>query len=176
MILRTISGVLESIAAPYALIGGRAVAFRGHPRLTIDYDFLTIDKRVFQRDTWKSVEESGARVDIRKGDFDDPLAGVVHITFDDQSDADVVVAKWNWEKGVIDRAERVTLEGVLVPIPRASDLILLKLAAGGYLDLQDAHSLLHLSDREQVIREVEEHLSDVRPDVTAAWKQLLATN
>jgi hypothetical protein len=143
--------LLESIGAPYALIGGRAVGARGFPRMTLGYDLLTTDQRVLQREIWKPLE-GGAAVDPRKGDVDDPLAGVVHITLPDGAESDVVVAKWEWERGVIDRAERLDVGGIDVPVPRTSDLILLKLSAGGVLDLQDVQVLLAVSDRDTVTR------------------------
>ncbi|MFL6246221.1 MAG: hypothetical protein ACJ74H_09370 [Thermoanaerobaculia bacterium] len=45
VILELVVAALESIQAPDAVIGGEAVAMRGHPRLTIDFDFLTADRR-----------------------------------------------------------------------------------------------------------------------------------
>lgn len=176
MILELVVAVLESIKARYALIGGEAVAMRGHPRLTVDYDFLTTDRRVFEREVWASLEEKGAIVDVRKGDPDDPLAGVVHITFHEERDADVVVAKWKWEQAVIERAERLPLQGLSVPIPRTSDLILLKLSAGGYLDLQDVYALLQAGDREQLIREVNDLIGALPADAQTSWKRIVATS
>lgn len=173
MILELVVAALESINAHYAVIGGQAVAMRGHPRLTVDYDFLTTDRRVFEREIWARLEERGAIVDVRKGDPDDPLAGVVHITFIEERDADVVVAKWKWEQAVIERAERLPLEGISVPIPRTSDLILLKLAAGGYLDLQDVYALLHTGDREQLIREVDQIIGALPDDAQESWKRIV---
>ena len=63
--------------------------------------------------------------------------------------------------------------GADLPVPRTSDLILLKLAAGGYLDLHDAAALLSLGDRATVVREVEAHIGDVRPDVRDLWIDLV---
>lgn len=173
MIFELVVATLESIEARYAVIGGQAVAMRGHPRLTVDYDFLTLDRRVFEREVWTSLEERGAIVDVRKGDPDDPLAGVVHITLLGDHDVDVVVAKWKWEQGVIERAERLQLRGISVPIPRTSDLILLKLAAGGYLDLQDVYALLHAGDREQLIREVDQIIDALPADAQESWKRIV---
>lgn len=170
-VIEAVSRVLESIAAPYALIGGRAVGARGHVRVTLDYDFLTTDRRVLQRETWSALEQAGATVDPRKGDFDDPIAGVVHIRFNDGVEADVLLAKWKWELSVIERADRLEIGGVAVPVPRTSDLILLKLAAGGPIDLQDVVSLL-ATKRDQLVREVEEHIAEVRPDVTEEWNRI----
>ncbi|MEO8379699.1 MAG: hypothetical protein ABI779_08550 [Acidobacteriota bacterium] len=175
MLLELVVGALESLGTPYAVIGGQAVAMRGHPRLTVDYDFLTADRRVFQRNVWTSVEEKGAIVDVRKGNPDDPLAGVVHITLLDEHDVDVVVAKWKWEQTVIERAERLVLQGISVPVPRTSDLILLKLAAGGYLDLQDVHALLHAGHREQLIREVNHIINALPADAQESWKRIVTS-
>jgi hypothetical protein len=170
-VIEDVSRLLESIAAPYALIGGRAVGARGYVRATFDYDFLTTDRRVLLREVWKEFEDRGASVDPRKGDFDDPIAGVVHIRFEEGGEADVLLAKWKWEQAVIERAERIDVGGTEVPVPRTSDLILLKLAAGGPIDQQDIVSLL-ATNRDQLIREVEEHLPEVRPDVTEEWNRI----
>jgi hypothetical protein len=170
--IESISRALGSIGARYALIGGRAVGLRGHPRMTLDYDFLTTDARVLQHEVWSSL---GASVEARRGDDDDPLAGVVHITFHDGVEADVILARWKWQEGVIDRAELLDVGGIKVPVPLTSDLILLKLTAGGYVDLQDVHVLLEVGDREQVISEVEKRVSALAPDAREAWKTILAS-
>ncbi len=164
---------LESIGASYALIGGHAVSIRGYPRMTIDYDFLTTDRRVLQAETWQVLQAAGASVDARKGEYDDPLAGVVHLTLADGTECDVIVAKWKWEQGVIDRAELLDVDGVVLPVPRTSDLILLKLSAGGEHDLRDASILLRVSDRERVISEVDEHIESLSADSQLAWRRLL---
>lgn len=140
--------------------------------MTVDYDFLTTDRRVLQRDIWKRLEEGGATVDPRTGDFDDPLAGVVHIRLVAGAEVDVVVAKWKWEQGVIDRAERLDVGGVHVPVPRTSDLILLKLSAGGVLDLQDVVVLLAVANRERLVREVEDNISNLSAEAVDAWRRI----
>ena len=42
------------------------------------------------------------------------------------------------------------------------------------MDLQDAAALLALGDRDPVIRDIEAHIGEVRPDVRGAWGQLRA--
>lgn len=124
-VLEKVASVLESIGAPYALIGGRAVGARGFPRMTLDYDFLTTASEVMRRETWNVLEAAGASIDPREGDLDDPVAGVVRIAFPDGIEADVLLARWNWEREILERAERLDLGGVMVPVPMTSDLILL---------------------------------------------------
>jgi hypothetical protein len=166
--------VLQSLGAPHALIGGHALAARGYPRFTVDVDLLTSDSRVLDTSVWAGLEREGAAIDIRRGDVDDPLAGVVHILLSDDTDVDLVLAKWKWESDVIERAELMSVAGVSIRVTRTGDLILLKLAAGGFIDLQDAAALLALSDAEEVIRDVESHIDDVRPDVRSLWQNLRA--
>ena len=168
MPIRDVIELLESAGISYALIGAHAVAVRGHSRSTMDWDFLTTDRSVFQRDLWKSIRGS---VDIRQGDFDDPLAGVVRVRLAD-AQVDVVVGRWKWEQRVIDRAERIDIGELTVPVARTSDLILLKLAAGGVLDLQDAYNLLKVGDRAQLTREVEDSIHALDADAHAKWEQL----
>lgn len=171
MPISDIPRILEALNVSYALIGGQAVAARGHIRSTLDFDFLTTDKRVFDAASWASLQ--GADVDIRKGEFDDQLKGVVRIRLSDGVGTDVVVGKWKWEQAVIDRAERMDVGKMNVPVPRVSDLILLKLAAGGGLDLQDIGNLLEIYGQVPLVAEVEEHIDEVRPDVRATWAKLL---
>jgi hypothetical protein len=173
MAIDEIPRILESIGAAYALIGAHAMAARGYPRATVDIDFLTTDQRVLNPGTWREITGAGGTVDPRRGDDDDPLAGVVHIVLSDGSDVDVVVGKWKWEREIIERAQRMRVAGADVPVARASDLILLKLAAGGYLDQRDAAALLAIGDREELVREVEARIDDVRPSIHAAWQELL---
>jgi hypothetical protein len=172
MSVELVQRVLRAIDAPHALIGAHAMAARGYPRFTVDIDLLTSDTRVLTPSLWTPLIEAGASVDPRKGDAEDPLAGVVHILLSDGTDVDLVVAKWKWEAAVIERAEPMQVAGTVIKVPRTSDLILLKLAAGGYADLHDAAALLALAD-DRTIPDVERHIADVRPDVRAVWRDLV---
>lgn len=172
MIADDVRRLLEKLGAPYCLIGGHAVAARGYPRFTVDYDFLTTDRSVLKLETWAGLE---ADVDPRKGDYDDPLYGVVHVTGRDGSEVDVVVAKWKWELEVIQRAESLDIAGMQVPVPRTSDLILLKLAAGGYHDLNDVSVLLAVGDRPTIVAAVNDQIGKLQKDAQEAWRQIIST-
>jgi len=113
-------------------------------------------------------------VEIRRGDFDDPLAGAIRIgTKPDQ--IDVVVGRWKWEQAVVERSQPIEVQpGITIPVVSRSDLILLKLAAGGPLDYVDAYNLLMLGPRDEVIAEVESKLADLPRDAKELWQRLLA--
>jgi hypothetical protein len=175
MTVTPVLGVLDALGVRYALIGAHAMAVRGYPRFTADLDLLTTDRRVLEARVWHELVSAGATIDPRHGDADDPLAGVVHIMLSDDSDIDVVVGRWSWEARIVERAEPLSLMGVVLPVPTAADLILLKLAAGGYVDKQDAAALLAAGDRETLVRDVEATIGDVRPDIRPLWHELLAS-
>ncbi len=175
-VLDSVCRELERLAAPFALIGGRAVAVRGYPRATLDYDFLTTDPRVLARESWCVLEGSGVVVDCRRGDLDDPVAGVARLAFPDGGRADVILAKWQWQSGVIARAELEPVEGLALPVPRTADLILLKLAAGGAIDLQDVLVLLGIGDRAALVPEVERRIVELDAEAQATWKGVKANS
>jgi predicted nucleotidyltransferase len=163
---------LEQNGIPYALIGGVALAARGHARFTLDVDYLVVERRVLSADLWADVSSIGATVEINRGDFEDPLAGVVRILLPNGTKADVVVAKYRWQKEVLERAETLDLEGWKVPVPRTSDLILLKLFAGGYQDLNDIHSLLSGGDRSSLVEEIESRIEELPESMQELWKKI----
>jgi len=75
-----------------AVIGAFALAARGFIRHTSDFDLLTLDTRSLDPQTWDDLRQQGFDADVRKGDVDDPLAGVVRIKSGDVS-IDVIVAR-----------------------------------------------------------------------------------
>lgn len=166
--------ILERAGIRFALIGAAAVSLRGHPRFTQDTDFFTTDSRVLELSTWEELTGQGVAVETRKGDFDDPLGGVVRIgRMPDQ--VDVVVGKWKWEAGIIARSEPLEALGGSVLVPTRSDLILLKLAAGGYKDLVDAAALLSLGPQKDVIADVDSHIAELPHSAQVEWRKLVDT-
>jgi hypothetical protein len=163
---------LDARGVSYALIGGLAVNARGHARFTLDSDLLTTDRQVLQEAFWSSLRDSDVTIDVRRGDFDDPLAGVVHIGAHPES-VDIVVGRWTWEQRVIDRAEPLPIDGFTIPVPLTSDLILLKVAAGGPIDRQDIIRLLEVGPREPLIAEVNEKIGELPADCLTLWESIV---
>lgn len=155
----------------FALIGAAAVAARGVPRSSYDVDFLTVDQRVLQDEIWTPIRNL-AEVTIRKGDFDDPLRGVVRIRPAKERSVDVVVGRWKWQQHVIERAEPTPSDERSLPTVTTADLILLKLAAGGPQDAWDIDRLLAVAGG-SVVTEVEERLPDLQNDARDLWKRML---
>ncbi|MGZ8781847.1 MAG: hypothetical protein ACXW31_18155 [Thermoanaerobaculia bacterium] len=147
-----------------ALIGAAAMTVYGVSRTTFDTDLLTVDRTALHVSFWAAFADA---VDVRKGDFDDPLAGVVRIKRAGERTVDIVVAKYKFQAAVLSRATPMNIAGGLVPVVQASDLVLLKLFAGGPKDLLDIEMLLQ-ADRALLVH-VEQHLPDLPADSRRLW-------
>lgn len=150
-ILPEIIKVLETLKKDgliqgYALIGGMAVAVRGYPRSTKDLDFLINSEEVFFRTEFaKTLKAKGYSVEVYKGDFTDPLRGMVRILGSNNGPlVDFILIHKKWQEDIIDSAEEVSIGGISVPIAKAEDLVILKLKAGSPRDLLDVEELIKL--------------------------------
>lgn len=170
MIRDRVLKILDDLGVQYAVIGAVALAARGVVRSTLDFDLFTTDIRVLQDRVWTELSD----VDVRKGDFDDPLAGVVRIGPKSEQ-IDIVVGRRKWEQRVIERAQPADIQGTTLRVPLTSDLILLKLAAGGPIDQQDVLRLLAFGRRDQLIAEVDGKISDLPGDAQQLWSRLIAS-
>lgn len=154
-----------------AVVGAYALAARGYVRQTEDFDLMTADRAALETTLWNDIRQDGFAVDVRKGDFDDPLAGVVRFSGD--AAIDLVVAKYKWQQEVLDRAEEMRIETTTLRVPGTADLILLKLFAGGYGDMHDVARLLDIGPREPLVAEVTAALSQLPEEMRARWQRLL---
>lgn len=156
---------LESAGIPCALIGGAALAAHGVARATLDVDLLVADPRVLDRSFWPAE----SRPEIRRGELDDPLIGLVR--FETAAGAlDLVLVRGAWTQGVVERRRWIELDGDRVPVADAPDLVLLKLAAGGPQDLLDVRMLL--ASDPAIAPIVEERLGEVPAPIRRVWSEL----
>ena len=165
--LRPVVEILRRHDIPFALIGASALAAHGVSRSTLDIDLLTTDPRALGDSLWRDL--SG--VDIRRGDADDPLAGVVRIPAP-AGFVDVVVGRSAWQTEIVERARPTSFEDVHIPVVDASGLILLKLFAGGPQDAWDIEQLFAAGDREALRREVETRLDLLPRTARSLWTRV----
>src|SRR5687767_3987051 len=105
--LDRVCATLSAARISHALIGAAALAARGLARSTFDIDLLVTDTRVLDRRLWTSLEESGFAVDVRTGDVDDPLSGVVRVLKEGERPVDIIVGKTAWQHRAVTRAESI---------------------------------------------------------------------
>lgn len=172
-LLAQIAAVLDNAGIRHAVIGASAMTLHGVNRATVDVDLFTVDLACFKESLWAELKQGSVVVEVRKGDFSDPLAGVVRFAASIQRPVDLVVGKFTWQKEVIERAVSSRFAGLEIPVARAADLILLKLYAGGPQDAWDIHELLAGPSREELIREVELRLGALPESVSTFWAKII---
>jgi predicted nucleotidyltransferase len=158
---------LDAASVPYALIGATALGIHGVARSTLDLDLLAMDSRVLDPAFWGDLARYAG---VRRGDADDPLLGAVRFLSSDAYPVDLVVGRFPWQSGILDRAERLPVGERRVPVCGAADLILLKLFAGGAQDRWDIQQLLAV--RPDAAAEVEMRLPELQPESGRFWSEL----
>jgi hypothetical protein len=175
--LRLLGEVVRRLGAEgiaHALIGAGAMAVHGVSRSTADLDLLTLDDRVLLRRTWADLDAGGLVQRILRGDADDPLAGSVRLSDQDEV-VDVVLGRYAWQREIVDGSPRLTLGELSVPVAPPAGLVLLKLHAGGPKDAWDIRSLLEVADDpEALVNEVERLLPRLPVDARHLWSRLRA--
>ena len=144
----------------------------GVSRGTRDLDLFTLARQCLDSVTWAPLEAAGATVRIRRGDDDDPLAGVVRFTMPGEGPVDLVIGKSPWQALIADRARPAVVAGVRLPVARASDIVLLKLYGGGPQDAWDIEELLNAGNRAALIEEVEAAVAALPAESRKLWSRI----
>jgi hypothetical protein len=153
-----------------ALIGAEALSLHGIVRATVDIDLLTVSRTVLTREFWTALDDRSS-IDVRRGDLEDPLAGVVRLRGGGGELLDLVVGKYEFQKAVVERAETGVFEGVSLPVVLLPDLVLLKLFAGGPKDAWDIQQILAAA-QPSLIAEVEQRLPELPADARQLWERI----
>lgn len=172
-LLELVVGNLKSSQISFGAIGAAALAHHGVSRATHDVDLLSMDARTLDTSTWSSLKDVGVEVEIRRGDVDDPLAGVVRFRRVDERPVDLIVGKRDWILSMLDRTEPGEVGGVPLAVVRAADLILLKLYAGGPQDAWDIAELLSGGSTNELVAEVETSVGQLPVEARGLWKKIL---
>jgi hypothetical protein len=85
---------------------------------------------------------------------------------------DLIVGRFPWQSRILDRAERLPVGDRRVPVCAASDLILLKLYAGGAQDRWDVEQLLAV--RPEAAAEVDRRIRELPAPAAEAWNAVRA--
>lgn len=165
---------LEAAGIAHALVGAAALAVHGVSRSTFDRDLLVWDPRALEPDTW-NVFAASAGVDIRRGDADDPLAGVIRLTQDGERDVDVIVGRHAWQRRLTEDATIVSTPDGPLPVVSPAGLVLLKLYAGGPQDLWDIQQLRAIAGPglDDAVRAA---IAPLPAPARATWDALVARN
>lgn len=173
-LLRRVHERLAESGIAHALIGAAALAIHGISRSTFDQDLLVIDRRALEPSIWVGIAD-GADVDIRRGDDDDPLAGVVRLVSPGERDVDVVVGRHEWQRGILDEAIVCDTPGGAIPVAAPAGLVLLKLYAGAPQDLWDIEQLRTAVGGPALDAAVNSQVHSLPLRAREAWARLIST-
>jgi hypothetical protein len=154
-----------------AIIGATAMAAHGVARATMDIDLLLIGRDCLDSPVWHELQERGIDVEIRRGDHDDPLDGVVQLRQAGSAPIDVIVGSTLWQRRVVERATTLDLFGTLVPVAEARDLVLLKLYAGSPQDCWDVSRLLEVADK-SLAHAVTDEIDALPEEAQELWRSI----
>jgi hypothetical protein len=164
--------VLRTRDIAFAVVGAAAMAVHGITRGTRDLDLLTLAQECLEPSTWTALH-GPVEAHIQRGDAQDPLAGVVRFTVGGRPPVDLVVGKSGWQREILARAQASEIDGVQVPVATVSDLIVLKLYAGGPQDAWDIGQLLEIAaDRAALEARVEAQLVALPVECRRLWSRI----
>jgi hypothetical protein len=169
-LIERVAAALQERGVAHAVIGATALAAHGYARSTRDIDLLAVDAAVLSID-WASVLPPSVEVEACRGDGDDPLAGVVRFTSGSES-VDLVIGRWKWQAEAIARAEQSDLGFAVLPVITLTDLVLLKIDAGGGGDLFDVAQLVAIHG-DPLIEDVTRRVVDIRT-LCSRWDAFVA--
>ncbi len=174
-LLAQVADVLRRERIDFALIGAAALAAHGVSRSTVDIDLLVTDPRALDlssRALNPASNDARVSVDVRRGDADDPLAGVVRFTQPGERDVDLVVGRFQWQRDIIGRARVIDLGNIQIPVVDLAGVILTKLYAGGVQDAWDVEQLLASTDRRQATASVDALIHELPAEAQGLWQRL----
>lgn len=165
-----IGSLLDGAGIPNALIGAGALAVHGISRSTFDRDLLVTDAKALDQRTWAELTRR-LSVDIRRGDQDDPLLGVVRITGSEDRVVDVIVGRHAWQSRLLEESTLVQTTEGSIRVVSAAGLVLLKLYAGGPQDIWDVEQLRQLHGV-ALDAEVESRVPVLPPAARETWRRI----
>lgn len=176
-VLRGLAGAFAELGADYYVFGAQAALVHGAARLTADVD---VTVRMEPEDPQRLVavlRAHGFAARIADPDFI-ARARVLPLLHEPTGvNADVVLAGPGIEELFLQRAEARSIDGVLVKVACAEDVIVMKLLAGRPKDLQDIEAIV-TSNAGLAIDQVQETLSLLetaldQSDLTPLWRAIL---
>ncbi len=155
-LLSQIAKVLDRENVPYMVVGGQAVMIYGEPRMTKDID-ITLG---FDADSLPMIKKITAELGLESIIKDEEefvrKNSVLPLTDHSKSlRVDFIFSFMPYERGAIQRAHRVDIEGVKVAYASIEDIVIHKIFSGRPRDLEDIRGILKKNsniDKEMIIK------------------------
>ncbi|MEW6623497.1 MAG: nucleotidyl transferase AbiEii/AbiGii toxin family protein [Bacillota bacterium] len=139
--LKSIKKIFTDNKIPYCLIGGFAVSIYGKPRFSEDIDFLVIYDDEGKRKLIDYLTGNNIEHNYRSSDLFEPIGDLLELKLSGII-VQTIRGRYKWEKEILDNSVEYELEPQLsIKVVKPEDLLILKLKAGGTLDLIDVNNI-----------------------------------
>ncbi len=150
----------KNIVTSYALIGGMAVSAWGIVRATKDIDFLVslVKRESALLEFEKILKKHKIIFTAHKGDYADPIGLLLDLQIPVRSkkiSVQIIIATKTWEEEFARATIVVKIGKISIPVIKAEELIVMKLRAGGPLDIYDVQQLLKINKNKKDFNEKE---------------------
>lgn len=165
---------------PWYLFGAQAAIIWGSPRLSADVDVTAVIEPGMLAEYINTMTSHGFELAVADRDFVARTRVLPFVHRASGMPLDVVLAGPGLEEDFLRRAIRVDVDGTLVPVISAEDLIITKVLAGRPKDIEDIRSVIHerrasLDGKRirSVLRLLEQALgqSDLLPSFAKEWEK-----
>ena len=149
-VIHELASLFDSMALPYAIMGGIAVRAHGIPRPTFDVDFTLAVPRDRLATLFTAIEGLGYTIpEQHSSGWIDAVGGMplvkIRLYLEGRGvDADVFLAETDFQQEVLERRIQTDVEGRRLDVITPEDLILFKLVASRPRDLIDVQDVLFM--------------------------------
>jgi hypothetical protein len=138
LLLLDVVDVLRAHGTEYAVIGAMAAAVYGSVRASLDADAVLRAGLVEARTLRDALAEMGAEVELRSGEPEDPIPGLLQVSDAFGNRVDLLIGLRGLESGAFQRTRTVEFLGTGLQFISREDFIAMKLFAAGPRDVADA--------------------------------------
>lgn len=138
LLLLDVVDVLNRLGISYAVIGATAATVHGAMRASMDADLVVSIAHAQAVELESTLKSQGFATELNRGDFDDPIPGMLRISDSHENRVDLLLGLRGLESQAYSRAIDVPFEGQTLRFIGVEDFIAMKLFAGGPVDVLDA--------------------------------------
>lgn len=144
LLLLKVIGLLVKFKIPYVIVGAFAASFYGQIRASVDADaVISVDGRKKTLEKFSTaLEKMNFNVELRHGDAQDPVRGVMSIQDKFHNRVDLLTGIRGMKDDVFDRAVTASFIKKRIKIVSVEDFIAMKVFAGSFKDMDDVAVVL----------------------------------
>ncbi len=174
LLLLDVVDLLAAQRIEYAVIGALAASVHGAMRASMDADALISIPISQATQLETAAKAAGFTTRLTRGDFDDPISGVLQLSDSHENRVDLLIGLRGMEPQALTRGLDVPFEGHQLKFIGREDFIAMKVFAGGPLDLLDANRAISAAGAALDLALLRRLAARFGRDASAALERLLA--